>query len=154
MSVEPASPHGCHSTLAMGTDAEEAWKYCPTWIDLQKGIIDKRTRDTGDRRVLAVDGCWHKAYETWSRKNHNRYLEGACHGQQFSCWIEGQLGDFELNIRRMKNLKSKSALNDMAIRYRAPCTTLTCPYQASNLRAMSPVPLSRQQLSNPHPLRP
>jgi hypothetical protein len=30
MSVEPASPQGCHSTLAIGAEAEDAWKYCPT----------------------------------------------------------------------------------------------------------------------------
>jgi hypothetical protein len=30
MSVEPASPHGCHSTLAKGAEAGDAWKYCPT----------------------------------------------------------------------------------------------------------------------------
>jgi hypothetical protein len=43
MSVDPASPHGCHSILAIGAEAEEAWKYCPTWMDLQKtGLGIKR----------------------------------------------------------------------------------------------------------------
>src|SRR6266404_3962087 len=30
ISVEPASPHGCHWILAIGGEDEEAWKYCPT----------------------------------------------------------------------------------------------------------------------------
>jgi hypothetical protein len=49
MSVEPASPHGCHSILAMGAEAEEAWKYCPTWIDLQKQDLGIKEREVHER---------------------------------------------------------------------------------------------------------
>jgi len=47
----------------------------------EKKFREKRTRDVVNQRELAVYGRGHKTHETRSGKDHNRDLEGTCHGQ-------------------------------------------------------------------------